>query len=64
MWCCVARPHSCLIALLIFVAAPPPGQRHDPVLKRGAYQRGGSLEEALPGADAVMACGCRRERMR
>ena len=47
-----------------FVAAPPPGQRHDPVLKRGAISVVRSLEEALPGVDAVMALRLQKERMR
>lgn len=48
---------------LDFVAAPPPGQRHDPVPRRGAIQLVRCLEEALPGADAVMTLRLQKERM-
>ena len=46
-----------------FVAAPPPGQRHDPVERRGPITVVRSLEEALPGADAVMTLRLQQERM-
>jgi aspartate carbamoyltransferase catalytic subunit len=46
-----------------FVAAPPPGQRHDPVPVRGGISLAHSLEEALPGADAVMTLRLQKERM-
>ncbi len=46
-----------------FVAAPPPGQRADPVAERGPIEIHRRLEEALPGADAVMALRLQRERM-
>jgi aspartate carbamoyltransferase catalytic subunit len=47
-----------------FVAAPPPGQRRDPVAERGRVSLARSLEEALPGADAVMTLRLQKERMR
>ncbi|MBM5802031.1 MAG: aspartate carbamoyltransferase, partial [Cyanobacteria bacterium K_DeepCast_35m_m2_023] len=46
-----------------FVDAPPPGQRHDPVLQRGSVVICRSLEQALPGADAVMTLRLQKERM-
>ena len=46
-----------------FVAAPPPGQAVDPVEQRGAIQLVRRLEEALPGADAVMTLRLQKERM-
>jgi aspartate carbamoyltransferase catalytic subunit len=46
-----------------FVAAPPPGQRQDPVAERGAIEISRSLEQALPGADAVMTLRLQKERM-
>lgn len=46
-----------------FVAAPPPGQESDPVPLRGAVRLCRSLEEALPGADAVMTLRLQKERM-
>ena len=46
-----------------FVAAPPPGQPVDPVRERGAIELVRSLEEALPGADAVMTLRLQKERM-
>ncbi|CAK6701555.1 Aspartate carbamoyltransferase [Synechococcus sp. CBW1107] len=46
-----------------FVAAPPPGQHEDPVPRRGSIQVVRSLEEALPGADAVMTLRLQKERM-
>jgi aspartate carbamoyltransferase catalytic subunit len=46
-----------------FVEAPPPGQAHDPVPERGAVRLCRSLEEALPGADAVMTLRLQKERM-
>ncbi len=46
-----------------FVAAPPPGQAHDPVARRGRLQLVRRLEEALPGADAVMTLRLQKERM-
>jgi aspartate carbamoyltransferase catalytic subunit len=45
------------------VAAPPPGQAVDPVEQRGAIQLVRRLEEALPGADAVMTLRLQKERM-
>ncbi|MFL0747044.1 MAG: aspartate carbamoyltransferase catalytic subunit [Prochlorococcus sp.] len=47
-----------------FVEAPPPGQSHDPVQKRGRVEVVRTLEEALPGADAVMTLRLQKERMR
>jgi aspartate carbamoyltransferase catalytic subunit len=47
-----------------FVAAPPPGQAADPLPSRGAVRLVRSLEEALPGADAVMTLRLQKERMR
>jgi aspartate carbamoyltransferase catalytic subunit len=46
-----------------FVAAPPPGQSRDPVAERGPVRLVRSLEEALPGADAVMTLRLQKERM-
>jgi len=46
-----------------FVEAPPPGQRHDPVEQRGGITVVRSLEQALPGADAVMTLRLQQERM-
>ena len=46
-----------------FVAAPPPGQSRDPVAERGPVRLLRSLEEALPGADAVMTLRLQKERM-
>ena len=50
-------------AFAAFVAAPPPGQAQDPVVQRGAVQVCRSLEQALPGADAVMTLRLQKERM-
>jgi aspartate carbamoyltransferase catalytic subunit len=47
-----------------FVEAPPPGQLHDPVQKRGRVEVVRTLAEALPGADAVMTLRLQKERMR
>jgi aspartate carbamoyltransferase catalytic subunit len=46
-----------------FVAAPPPGQAVDPVAERGPVRLSRSLEDALPGADAVMTLRLQKERM-
>ncbi|MFM7676199.1 MAG: aspartate carbamoyltransferase catalytic subunit [Synechococcus sp.] len=46
-----------------FVAAPPPGLARDPVARRGRVQVVRRLEEALPGADAVMTLRLQKERM-
>ena len=46
-----------------FVDAPPPGQPSDPVLNRGQISVERSLEQALPGADAVMTLRLQKERM-
>ncbi|MEB3201024.1 MAG: aspartate carbamoyltransferase catalytic subunit [Synechococcaceae cyanobacterium] len=51
-------------AFASFIAAPPPGQAHDPVARRGPLRLSRRLEEALPGADAVMALRLQKERMR
>jgi aspartate carbamoyltransferase catalytic subunit len=47
-----------------FTAAPPPGQSLDPVARRGRVTVERSLEQALPGADAVMTLRLQKERMR
>ena len=47
-----------------FTAAPPPGQERDPVPQRGSVRVVQHLEEALPGADAVMTLRLQKERMR
>ncbi len=47
-----------------FVNAPPPGQSHDPVAKRGQITIFRSLKEAFKGADAVMTLRLQKERMR
>jgi aspartate carbamoyltransferase catalytic subunit len=46
-----------------FVAAPPAGLAVDPVVGRGCVRISRSLEDALPGADAVMALRLQKERM-
>lgn len=46
-----------------FVDAPPPGQPNDPIEKRGRVKVERRLEEALPGADAVMTLRLQKERM-
>jgi aspartate carbamoyltransferase catalytic subunit len=46
-----------------FVEAPPSGQLKDPVMARGPVRLVRSLEEALPGADAVMTLRLQKERM-
>jgi aspartate carbamoyltransferase catalytic subunit len=46
-----------------FTAAPPAGQAVDPVPRRGSVRIERSLEEALPGADAVMTLRLQKERM-
>jgi aspartate carbamoyltransferase catalytic subunit len=46
-----------------FVAAPPPGQSSDPVPRRGPIRIERRLEQALPGADAVMTLRLQKERM-
>ncbi|MFM1812256.1 MAG: Aspartate carbamoyltransferase, partial [Cyanobacteriota bacterium] len=50
-------------AFVDFVAAPPPGQRHDPVPRRGRVQVLRDLDAALQGADAVMTLRLQQERM-
>lgn len=47
-----------------FTSAPPPGQAVDPVSQRGPVRVVQELEEALPGADAVMTLRLQKERMR
>jgi aspartate carbamoyltransferase catalytic subunit len=46
-----------------FVAAPPPGQAVDPVVKRSAIRVERDLARALDGADAVMTLRLQQERM-
>ena len=46
-----------------FLGAPPPGQAWDPVSRRGRVHLCRSLEDALPGADAVMTLRLQKERM-
>jgi len=46
-----------------FVAAPPSGQRLDPVVERGTVQVLHDLDDALVGADAVMTLRLQQERM-
>jgi aspartate carbamoyltransferase catalytic subunit len=46
-----------------FVAAPPPGQFHDPVARRGSISICRDLDQALSGADAVMTLRLQKERM-
>lgn len=50
-------------AFAAFVEGPPPGQGRDPVRARGPVRLCRSLEEALPGADAVMTLRLQKERM-
>jgi aspartate carbamoyltransferase catalytic subunit len=47
-----------------FTSAPPPGQEVDPVASRGKVSVVRELEDALPGADAVMTLRLQKERMR
>ncbi len=47
-----------------FVDAPPPGQKKDPILKRGRIYLTRQLSEALIEADAVMTLRLQHERMR
>ncbi len=46
-----------------FLAAPPPGQALDPVPDRPPLRLERRLEDALPGADAVMTLRLQKERM-
>ncbi|WP_353292153.1 aspartate carbamoyltransferase catalytic subunit [Synechococcus sp. M16CYN] len=46
-----------------FVDAPPPGLSCDPVMQRGRVTVERRLEQALPGADAVMTLRLQKERM-
>ncbi|MFM7313669.1 MAG: aspartate carbamoyltransferase, partial [Cyanobium sp.] len=46
-----------------FLDAPPPGQHQDPVAQRGRLRISRSLEDALPGVDAVMTLRLQKERM-
>ncbi len=46
-----------------FVAAPPPGQSHDPIARRGSLTVRHDLDAALEGADAVMTLRLQKERM-
>jgi aspartate carbamoyltransferase catalytic subunit len=50
-------------AFAAFLDAPPPGLRQDPVPRRGKLHLCRSLEDALPGADAVMTLRLQKERM-
>jgi aspartate carbamoyltransferase catalytic subunit len=52
------------VAFAEFVLAPPPGQAVDPVAQRGTVTVVRSLDQALPGADAVMTLRLQKERMR
>ena len=47
-----------------FVLNPPPGQKTDPINKRGSVYIERSLQEALRNADAVMALRLQKERMK
>ncbi len=46
-----------------FANSPPPGQKHDPIEKRGKITIRRSLKEALKGADAVITLRLQKERM-
>ena len=46
-----------------FVDAPPPGLSCDPIAQRGTVTVERRLEQALPGADAVMTLRLQKERM-
>ena len=46
-----------------FVDAPPPGQKSDPISKRGKITVVRSLQDALQDADAVMTLRLQKERM-
>ena len=47
-----------------FVLNPPPGQKYDPIAKRGSVYIERSLKEALKNADAVMTLRLQKERMK
>jgi len=47
-----------------FVDAPPPGQKVDPINKRGSIIVSRSLKETLHNADAVMTLRLQKERMK
>tara|TARA_Y100001968_G_scaffold327292_1_gene372008 strand:- start:613 stop:1332 length:720 start_codon:yes stop_codon:yes gene_type:complete len=46
-----------------FVLNPPPGQKADPIYKRGTIRIERSLQDALKDADAVMTLRLQKERM-
>ena len=46
-----------------FVNAPPPGQKYDPIEKRGQVTIARSLKDAFQDADAVMTLRLQKERM-
>ncbi|QPN62249.1 aspartate carbamoyltransferase catalytic subunit [Synechococcus sp. CBW1004] len=50
-------------AFASFLDAPPPGLQRDPVPQRGQLHLCRRLEDALPGADAVMTLRLQKERM-
>jgi aspartate carbamoyltransferase catalytic subunit len=58
-----APPTLLPAAFADFVTAPPPGQARDPVARRGRVTISRSLEQALPGAEAVMTLRLQKERM-
>tara|TARA_Y100001968_G_scaffold324715_1_gene364638 strand:+ start:16 stop:1035 length:1020 start_codon:yes stop_codon:yes gene_type:complete len=47
-----------------FVVNPPPGQKNDPINKRGSVLVKRSLQDALNNADAVMTLRLQKERMK
>ena len=47
-----------------FVLLPPPGQKIDPIIKRGSVCIERSLKKALKNSDAVMALRLQKERMK
>ncbi len=47
-----------------FVKSPPPGQKKDPIAKRGKILIKRDLESALKGSDAVMTLRLQKERMK
>ena len=47
-----------------FVDSPPPGQRTDPISRRGSINISRSLKEALQETDAVMTLRLQKERMK
>ncbi len=47
-----------------FINSPPPGQKNDPINKRGTIKVERCLEKALSNADGIMTLRLQKERMR